>query len=99
MQEAHRAQPLKIEAALSPNARATVALRREADWREFVLSFAPDPPPAWADTAGMATTSAESTALSRRAARLRVRRSHHDVRAHGGDRSSTRTSWSCFRRS
>lgn len=55
---------LKIEAALT-NARATVALREAGGLEEFVLSFAPDPPPAWADTAEMATTSAESTALSK----------------------------------
>ena len=30
-----------------------------------MLSFAPDEPPAWADTAEMATTSAESKALSK----------------------------------
>ena len=30
-----------------------------------MLSFAPDDPPAWADTAEMATTSAESIALSK----------------------------------
>ena len=55
---------MKIEAAVT-NARATVALREAEGLEAFVLSFAPDDEPAWADTAEMATTSAESLALSR----------------------------------
>ena len=55
---------LKIEAAVI-NARATVALREHEGLEAFVLSFAPDDPPAPADTAEMATTSAESQALSK----------------------------------
>jgi DNA-3-methyladenine glycosylase I len=54
----------KIEAAVA-NARATVALREDDGLEEFVLSFAPDDPPAWHDTAEMATTSPESVALSK----------------------------------
>ena len=55
---------LKIEAAMT-NARATVALRDAEGLETLVLSFAPDDPPAWTDTAEMATTSAESLALSK----------------------------------
>jgi DNA-3-methyladenine glycosylase I len=55
---------LKIQAAIS-NAHATVALREHEGLEAFVLCFAPDAPPAWHDTAEMATTSAESTALSK----------------------------------
>ncbi len=54
----------KIDAAVT-NARATVALRDAEGLEEFVLSFAPDDPPAWHDTAEMATTSPESAALSK----------------------------------
>ena len=55
---------LKIDAAIT-NARATVALRESGGLEAFVLGFAPDEPPAWHDTAEMATTSAESLALSK----------------------------------
>lgn len=55
---------LKIEAAVT-NARATVALREAEGLEAYVLSFAPDQPPAWHDTAEMTTTSPESVALSR----------------------------------
>ena len=55
---------LKIEATLT-NARATVALREAEGLESFVLSFAPQDPVAWHDTAEMATTSAESIALSK----------------------------------
>lgn len=55
---------LKIEAAIT-NARATVALREGEGLEAFVLSFAPADPPAWHDTDEMATTSAESIALSK----------------------------------
>lgn len=55
---------LKISAAVI-NARATVALREDGGLEEFVLSFAPDPAPAWESTEEMATTSAESKALSK----------------------------------
>ena len=55
---------MKIEAAVT-NARATVGLRDAEGLEAFVLSFAPDDEPAWADTAEMATTSAESVALSK----------------------------------
>ena len=55
---------LKIDAAIT-NAAATVDLREREGLEAFVLSFAPAVPPAWADTAEMATTSAESTALSK----------------------------------
>jgi len=54
----------KIEAAVA-NARATVGLREEGGLEAFVCSFAPADPPAPEDTDEMATTSAESTALSR----------------------------------
>ncbi|KQW46906.1 3-methyladenine DNA glycosylase [Nocardioides sp. Root1257] len=55
---------MKIEAAVT-NARASVALRDAEGLEAFVLGFAPDEPPAWKDTAEMATTSAESVALSK----------------------------------
>jgi DNA-3-methyladenine glycosylase I len=55
---------LKIEAAVT-NARATVALRDAGGLEDFVLSFVPAQPPAWTDTTEMATTSTESTALSK----------------------------------
>ncbi len=55
---------LKIEAALT-NARATVALREGEGLEAFVLSFTPADPPAWHATDEMATTSAESIALSK----------------------------------
>ncbi|MGB0101279.1 MAG: DNA-3-methyladenine glycosylase I [Nocardioides sp.] len=55
---------LKIEAAVA-NARATVALREAEGLEPFVLSFAPVEAPAWATTDEMATTSTESTALSK----------------------------------
>jgi len=54
---------LKIEATVS-NARATVVLRDAEGLEAYVLSFVPDDPPAWVDTGEMATTSAESLALS-----------------------------------
>ncbi len=54
----------KIDAAIT-NARATVALREQEGLEAFVLGFAPDDPPAWTTTAEMATTSAESVALSK----------------------------------
>ncbi len=53
----------KIEAAVA-NARATVGLRDQDGLEAFVLSFAPTDPPAAATTEEMATTSAESAALS-----------------------------------
>ncbi len=55
---------LKIEAAIT-NARATVGLRDHEGLESFVLSFAPADPPAWADTAEMATTSDDSARLSK----------------------------------
>src|SRR5689334_3577297 len=55
---------MKIDAAVT-NARATVALRDHEGLEALVLSFAPDDPPAWEDTAEMATTSPESVALSK----------------------------------
>jgi len=55
---------LKIDAAIT-NAAATVALREREGLEAFVLSFAPDDPPAWADTDEMTTTSPESKALSK----------------------------------
>jgi DNA-3-methyladenine glycosylase I len=55
---------MKIDAAIT-NARATIALREQGGLEQFVLGFAPDEPPAWHDTAEMATTSAESVALSK----------------------------------
>jgi DNA-3-methyladenine glycosylase I len=54
----------KVEAAIT-NARATVALREAGGLVALIDSFAPDPPPAPADTDDMATTSAESLALSK----------------------------------
>jgi DNA-3-methyladenine glycosylase I len=58
----------KISAAVV-NARATVALRDDPDveggLEGFVLSFAPEVPPAPATTEEMQTTSAESLALSK----------------------------------
>ena len=47
------------------NARATVALRDQEGLEAFVLSFAPETPPAPATTEEMQTTSAESKALSK----------------------------------
>ena len=55
---------MKVDAAIT-NARATVALREHGGLEAFVLGFAPDDPPAWHDTAEMATTSPESVALSK----------------------------------
>ncbi|WP_028643352.1 DNA-3-methyladenine glycosylase I [Nocardioides sp. URHA0020] len=55
---------MKIEATIT-NARATVALREQEGLEGFVLSFAPDEPPAWQDTSEMATTSEGSRALSK----------------------------------
>ncbi|MCW2798026.1 DNA-3-methyladenine glycosylase I [Nocardioides sp.] len=55
---------LKIAAAIT-NARATVALREQGGLEAFVLSFAPDRPPAPTTTAEMTTTSPESVALSK----------------------------------
>ena len=55
---------LKVDAAIT-NAAATVALRAQGGLEAFVLSFAPAVTPAWADTAEMATTSAESVALAK----------------------------------
>jgi DNA-3-methyladenine glycosylase I len=55
---------LKIQATIT-NARATVALRDHEGLEDLVLAFAPEAPPAPSDTAEMATTSPESTALSR----------------------------------
>jgi DNA-3-methyladenine glycosylase I len=55
---------LKISAAIV-NARATVALREQEGLETLVLSFAPEDPPAPADTDDMQTTSPESTALSK----------------------------------
>jgi DNA-3-methyladenine glycosylase I len=55
---------MKIDAAIT-NARATVALREREGLEKLVLGFAPEDPPAWHDTAEMATTSAESKALSK----------------------------------
>lgn len=55
---------MKIDATLT-NARATVALRDEGGLEAFVLSHAPEHPPEWRTTDEMATTSAESVALSK----------------------------------
>lgn len=55
---------LKIEAAIT-NARATVALREGEGLETFVLSFAPGSPPEPATTEESATTSPESTTLSK----------------------------------
>lgn len=55
---------LKVDAAIT-NAAATVALREREGLEAFVLSFAPDDPPAWTDTDEMTTTTPESTALSK----------------------------------
>lgn len=55
---------MKVDAAIT-NAAATLALRERGGLESFILSFAPDDPPAWADTDEMATTSPESTALSK----------------------------------
>ncbi len=54
----------KVDAAVT-NARATVTLREREGLEAFVLGFAPEDPPAWATTEEMATTSAESVALSK----------------------------------
>ncbi len=54
----------KISAAVV-NARATVALRDQEGLEALVLSFAPERPPAPETTGQMATTSTESTALSK----------------------------------
>jgi DNA-3-methyladenine glycosylase I len=55
---------LKVLAAIT-NARATVALREQEGLEAFVLSFAPDRPPARSTTEEMTTTSPESVALSK----------------------------------
>ena len=54
----------KIAAAIV-NARATVALREGEGLEAFVLSFAPEKPPAPSTTEEMQSTSAESVALSK----------------------------------
>ncbi|WP_232680633.1 DNA-3-methyladenine glycosylase I [Nocardioides sp. R-C-SC26] len=54
----------KIAAAVT-NARATVALRDDVGLERFVGSFAPETSPSPTDTQAMATTSAESLALSK----------------------------------
>jgi DNA-3-methyladenine glycosylase I len=54
----------KISAAVV-NARATVALREAEGLEAFVLSFAPEQPPAPETTEEMQTTSPESLALSK----------------------------------
>lgn len=54
----------KIDATLV-NARATVALRESGGLESLVVSFAPDVAPAPATTEELATTSAESLALSK----------------------------------
>lgn len=54
----------KIEAAIT-NARATVDLRERGGLEQLVLGFAPAEPPAPATTEELATTSAESVALSK----------------------------------
>ena len=54
----------KISAAIV-NARATVGLREQEGLEALVLSFAPERPPAPHTTEDMATTSAESRALSK----------------------------------
>ena len=54
----------KIEAAIA-NARATVALRAQGGLEAFLWSFRPPTTPTPTDTAQMATTSAESLALSK----------------------------------
>ncbi|MAS55197.1 MAG: DNA-3-methyladenine glycosylase I [Pimelobacter sp.] len=53
----------KVAAAVT-NARATVALREQEGLEALVLAFAPEEAPAPVDTDSMATTSAESAALS-----------------------------------
>ena len=55
---------MKVDAAIT-NARATVALREQEGLEALVLGFAPADAPGWHDTAEMATTSAESVALSK----------------------------------
>ena len=54
----------KIDAAIA-NARATVALRRQGGLVDLLWSFRPEATPAPHDTAEVATTSAESIALSK----------------------------------
>lgn len=54
----------KIEAAVQ-NARATVDLRDDGGLEQLVLGFTPEQPPAPATTEELATTSAESVALSK----------------------------------
>ncbi|WP_127479135.1 DNA-3-methyladenine glycosylase I [Nocardioides pantholopis] len=54
----------KVEAAVT-NARATVALRADGGLERLVLAHAPQPAPAPHTTADLATTSAESLALSK----------------------------------
>ena len=54
----------KISAAVV-NARATVGLREQEGLEAFVLSFAPDDPPAPNSTEEVATASPESKALSK----------------------------------
>ncbi|MEO5666195.1 MAG: DNA-3-methyladenine glycosylase I [Nocardioides sp.] len=54
----------KIDATVA-NAQATVALREDGGLVDFIWSFRPDRTPAPHDTSEMATTSAESVALSK----------------------------------
>ena len=61
---AHRPQPPQDRRRLA-NARATVALREHGGLVDFLWSFRPDQTPAPHDTSEMATTSAESLALSK----------------------------------
>jgi DNA-3-methyladenine glycosylase I len=55
---------LKIQATIT-NARATVALREHEGLEAFILSFAPEVPPAPRTTEEMVTSSPESKALSK----------------------------------
>ena len=62
---ADRPQPAQDRRPRSPTPARRSRCATQEGLEAFVLSFAPDDPPAWADTAEMATTSAESMALSK----------------------------------
>ena len=82
---------LKVDAAIT-NAAATVALRDSGGLEAFVAGFRPDHQPAPRTTEELATTSAESVALSKALKKqgLRLRRPHDHVRPDGGRRPGRR---------
>ena len=77
----------KIEATIG-NARATVALRRVGGLADLVWSFRPDrtPAPTSYDEVPVPVSGVRGAGGRAAQARVRLRRTHHDVRADGGRR-------------